>query len=493
MKKFTFNHISIFIIFIAVVLLTSCATTKKSTDLRPQEARTVTILAVNDMHAAIDNFPRFGYMVDSLRAIYPDLLLVSAGDSQTGNPINDQYPEKGMPIIELMNMLKFDLSAVGNHEFDTKPDGFANILKKSEFDHICGNVEVENTKKYPIKPYKIITTTNGVRVAFASVLDINPTGIPDTHPENVKGFKFLDPVETAKKHLKLKDSADVLIYLTHYGFENDVKLANLFPKGVVDVIIGGHSHTKIEKEQLHNGVLITQAERKLKYATLLKLSVDATGKVSKSMELLTVDNEGKERADLRAKVDEFNNNPAMRVRIAEAADDFKNYEQIGYLMVDALRVSTGTDIALINPGGVRIDRLPKGAVSVMDIYSMDPFGNEIVLFKLTGHELMSLIKNAYSFDEYLPIYPSGMKTKYLLGKDGEVKTVELFDTKGKPMDLNKVYTVSMNNYMASVYVFDHKDPGTGLFRPTAESMIDYLKELKYIPSYKNEKRVEIVR
>ncbi|MFA5518324.1 MAG: metallophosphoesterase, partial [Spirochaetota bacterium] len=169
MKKFTFNHTSIFIIFIAVVLLTSCATTKKSTDLRPQQARTVTILAVNDMHAAIDNFPRFGYMVDSLRAIYPDLLLVSAGDSQTGNPINDQYPEKGMPIIELMNMLKFDLSAVGNHEFDTKPDGFANILKKSKFDHICGNVEVENIKKYPIKPYKIITTANGVRVAFASV------------------------------------------------------------------------------------------------------------------------------------------------------------------------------------------------------------------------------------------------------------------------------------------------------------------------------------
>lgn len=106
---------------------------------------------------------------------------------------------------------------------------------------------------------------------------------------------------------------------------------------------------------------------------------------------------------------------------------------------------------------------------------------------------MSLIKNAYSFDEYLPIYPSGMKTKYLLDKDGEVKTIELFDIKGKPMDLNKVYTVSMNNYMASVYVFDHKDPGTGLFRPTAESIIDYLKELKYIPSYRDEKRVEIVR
>jgi 2',3'-cyclic-nucleotide 2'-phosphodiesterase (5'-nucleotidase family) len=44
------------------------------------------------MHAAVDNFPRFAFMVDSLRGLYPDLLLVSAGDNQTGNPVNDQYP-----------------------------------------------------------------------------------------------------------------------------------------------------------------------------------------------------------------------------------------------------------------------------------------------------------------------------------------------------------------------------------------------------------------
>lgn len=63
---------------------------------------------------------------------------------------------------------------------------------------------------------------------------------------------------------------------------------------------------------------------------------------------------------LRDRVDEFNNNPDMHIRIAEVLDDFTSYEQIGYLMVDALRSTSGADIALINPGGVRIDNLAKG-------------------------------------------------------------------------------------------------------------------------------------
>ncbi len=490
MKKVNLNQIAV---LFALLMLTACGTTKKSVTQLPETERTVTILSVNDIHAAIDNFPRFGFMVDSLRAIYPDMLLLSAGDNQTGNPINDQYSEKGMPVIELMNMLNFDLCAIGNHEFDTKPDGFAHTLKHADFDFVCANVVVENLEEFPIKPYKILTLHNGVKIAVASVLDINERGIPDTHPDNAVGFSFTDPVETAKEFLHLRDSADVLIYMNHYGFENDVELANLFPKGVVDVIIGGHSHTKVDTEQLHNDILITQAERKLKYATLLKLSVGQAGVISKSMELLTVGDKGSEHSALRAKVDEFNSNPDMHIRIAEALDDFTSYEQIGYLMVDALRASSETDISLINPGGVRIDRLSKGDVSVMDIYSMDPFGNEMILFSMSGHELASLLKSAYGFDENLPIYPSGMKSKYLLDQEGDVTAVELFTESGEPLDLEKVYTVSMNSYMASVYVFEQDDPGTGLFRPTAESMIDYLKELKRIPSYQDEKRVEIVQ
>lgn len=240
------------------------------------------------MHAALDNFPRFAFMVDSLRAIYPDLLLVSAGDNQTGNPANDQYPEKGMPIIELMNAVEFDLSAVGNHEFDSRLAGFEHITHKANFDFISANMKPPADADFRIKPYTIIKTPNGLKVAFISLLDINANGIPDSHPDNVKGFEFKDPFQTAQDYLFLKDSSDVFIMLNHMGFEEDVKLTMQLPANSVDVIIGGHSHTKVETDQIHNGIMITQAERRLNYATLIKLAVSPDGTLDRDMQLLTV-------------------------------------------------------------------------------------------------------------------------------------------------------------------------------------------------------------
>ena len=394
-------------------------------------------------------------------------------------------------MIELMNALNFDLSAIGNHEFDSSPEGFSNLLGKANFDFICANVVVPSSKEFPIKPYKIVEHQNGAKLVFLSILDINEGGIPDSHPDNVRPFRFNDPAETAKKYLSLRDSADVFILLSHYGFENDVELANNLPANVVDLVIGGHSHTKVDKEQIHNGILITQAERKLKYATLIKLNLQPDGKLSRSMQLLTVGSRGNENPKFRAMVDKYNDNPALKVKIAEALDDFSSYEELGYLMVDALRIMTNTDIAIVNPGGVRMDYLPKGDVSTRDIYELDPFGNEIVTFQLTGHELRALMLGGFELDERKPVYPSGIKSRYTLAADGSLKNVELFTVEGAPLDLNKTYSVAMNGYAATVYDYEHNDPGTGLFRPTAESMIDYLKELKTIPSYRGEKRVEI--
>ncbi|NLC86191.1 MAG: bifunctional metallophosphatase/5'-nucleotidase [Bacteroidales bacterium] len=491
MKNNRFNKY-LFVLLASVLAFTACGGSKQIAVERAANKQ-ITILAVNDMHAAVDNFPRFAFMVDSLRGLYPDLLLVSAGDNQTGNPVNDQYPEKGLPMIELMNALSFDLSAIGNHEFDSSAEGLSNLLGKANFDFICANVMVPSIEKFPIKPYKIITNKDGVKVAFLSILDINQGGIPDSHPDNVREFRFADPSETTLEYLHLRDSADLFVLLSHYGFENDVELANNLPSNVIDLVIGGHSHTKVDKDQIHNNILITQADRKLKYATLLKLSVEPNGKLNRSMQLLTVGDKGNENEIFRAMVDNYNDNPALKVRIAEALDDFNSYEELGYLMVDALRESAKTDIAIINPGGVRIDFLPKGDVNTRDIYELDPFGNEMVVFQLTGHELRNLMLNGFELDERLPIYPSGIKSKYFIAADGSLKNIELYTTENEPLNMDKTYSVSMNDYAASVYDYEHNDPGTGLFRPTAESLIDYLKELKTIPSYRGEKRVEITK
>ena len=479
------------IFLLSTTLLISCGTSRKLVEI--PKAKTIEILAVNDMHAAIDNFPRFAFMVDSLRNIYPHLLLVSGGDNQTGNPANDQYPEKGMPIIELMNAVNFDLSAVGNHEFDSRLVGFEKITHKAKFDFICANIEPPAAADFLIKPYKIIKTPNGIKTAIVSFLNINLNGIPDTHPDNVKGFKFNDPYETAKDYLFLKDSCDVFVMLNHLGFEEDVKLANQLPAKSVDVIIGGHSHTKVEKDQIHNGIMITQAERKLKYATLIKLTVNPDGKVDREMQLLTVGKKGNTRSEIQTMVDDYNNNPALTETIAIAEDDFSSYEEVGYLMTDAIRIATEADISFINPGGVRVSTLAKGPVRTKDLYEMDPFGNEMVLFKLSGHEIRSLLLSAFTLDEYLPMYPSGMTTRYLLAPDGKLKDVELFTTDGKSLDMDKIYSVVMNDYMAASYKFKHQDPGQGLFRPSAETTIEYLKGLKRIPSYRGVQRVEMVK
>jgi 5'-nucleotidase / UDP-sugar diphosphatase len=105
--------------------------------------------------------------------------------------------------------------------------------------------------------------------------------------------------------------------------------------------------------------MITQAENKLKYGTLIKLAVGSDGTVSRSMKLIDIRNSKNEKPAIRAMVDRYNDNPVLNEVIATAADDFSSYEELGYLMADAQRAAAGADIALMNPGGVRIDQLPK--------------------------------------------------------------------------------------------------------------------------------------
>ena len=474
--------------FLTIGLLFACSSGKKATTSRQGEKQAI-IFSVNDMHASLDNFPKFAFIVDSLRAIYPDMLLVGAGDNQTGNPVNDQYHEKGLPIIELMNALGFDLSAVGNHEFDTRPEGFSKLTHKADFDFICANLSVDDSYNMTINPYEIITLPNGLKLAFLGLLQLNQNGIPDTHPDNVKGFTFSSPFETAPEYLYLKEKSDMFIALTHLGFESDVKLAESMPAGL-DLIIGGHSHTKVEKEQIHKGIMITQAESKLKYGTLIKLSLNGDGTVRRSMELIDIRNSEKENPSIRAMVDNYNN-PALKEVISTAMDDFSSREELGYLMADAQRDAAKSDIALVNPGGVRIGHLAKGPITVMQVYQLDPFGNELVVTNLTGNEIHSLMLAAYPMDDQRPLYPSGIKTVMKLDEHGKLLDVLLLTESGTPLDMDQTYTVAMNNYMTQVYKYKHSDPGQSLFIVSADAIITYLSDMEELRSYRGEKRVQI--
>ena len=152
----------------------------------------IVILSVNDMHANIDLFPKFAAMVDSLRAIYPNLLLFSAGDNRTGNPVNDQYDPVNYPMIELMNQTGFDLCAVGNHEWDGNIVNLQNDILRANFPFLCANVVIPDTVNLSIKPF-LTFENQGVKMAVVGMIEVRHDGIPGAHPDNLKKVSFNAP------------------------------------------------------------------------------------------------------------------------------------------------------------------------------------------------------------------------------------------------------------------------------------------------------------
>ena len=469
---------------LAVVLwLTLCNRSKKE----PQQAETrktekattagdaeIVILSVNDMHSSIDMFPKFATMVDSLRAVYPDLLLFSAGDNRTGNPVNDQYEPVNYPMIELMNRLGFDLCTVGNHEWDANIGALHDDVERAKFPFLCANVTIPNDVDLDFEPFEIFES-QGVKMAVIGLIEVRHDDIPGTHPDNVAKVGFKRPNIVLPQYRYLRDENDVVILLSHCGFEDDMELAQANPW--LDAIIGGHSHTLIDHPSQANGVLITQSGSHLKYATLVKLKVKDHKVVNKEAVVLNVNGVRKEKPEIKQLVNEFNQAPQLNRALAVAKTKFENPEEVGCMMTDAIREISGADFAFQNTGGVRINYLNKGPITVKDVYSIDPFNNDVVVYKMTGAQVKKFILNSYRKNGGFPSFVSGMS--YTVGDDERSVWVNM---DGGNFSTNKVYKVAMNSYMASTVTIESEDDGQSMFKTSEEMMIDFLlkhKEVDY--------------
>ena len=451
----------------------------------------IRILSVNDMHAGMERMPRFAFIVDSLRREYPELLILSGGDNQTGNPFNDQYDPKGWPMIEMMNAIGFDASAVGNHEFDTGREGFAYLVSHATFPFLCANMEP--TADLPIHPRMTLRTKNGYTVGIISLLFINELGIPDSHPDKVRPFTFHEPMESYERYLGMRDSVDVLLFLNHYGVLHDQALAKALPSGVVDLIVGGHSHTKIDRELYENGILITQAGSKLHYCTLTDLTLGPDRRViARSSRLIPIAEGGKEQPAMRALVDKIFANPEMHKALATTEEGLLSKEELGYLMTDAFREVTGADFALTNPGGIRIDSIAPGPISMLDVYTLDPFSNQMMTVELTPAELHRLFESGFDqLDDRQPIVPSGLHVTYALRADGTLEGVTILDDNDQPLDPDRTYKVALSSYAASVYSYGDKSRVKDEHLTSEEAIIAYLSCHRIAPDYSEEHRITI--
>ncbi len=453
----------------------------------PATAEQITVLGVNDIHAALDNMPKLATLVKQERAKDPQALLLSAGDNRTGNPYSDMNPHSGWPVVAIMNRIGFNLSTLGNHSFDTGKDDMRYLVDNAEFRVVCANAEADDKDRILIQPYRIFER-KGVTIGVLGLVETGKSGYPSALPENVKDFTFKDPFKVAQEYKWLRERCDVLILLTHLGFEDDVELAKQCPW--VDAVVGGHSHTKVDGAHMVGNVMVTQAQSKAAYLTRITLDVQDGKVVSKEATLLPTA-ACEPDAEVAKMVQDFMSDPALNEQIAENVCNITVKEELGCLVTDAVREATGVDIAIFNFGGVRINALPAGRIRLCDVFRIDPFGSDYVLFKLSAQELRDFIIACTLRDHYGAPSASGITYSANLHKGNKLEITDIRLEDGTPLDPNKTYTVAIGRYASSAQ-FPHRDPGRALGISGQECVVKFLLKHGKV-NYANVHRAHITR
>ncbi|GHV01907.1 hypothetical protein FACS1894159_10320 [Bacteroidia bacterium] len=457
-------------ILAAAAMLACCAGGKE---------RRITIISTNDTHASIDMFARLATLVDSLRRGGQDVLLVHAGDWSTGNPYADLYPRNDYPNIALMDSLGYDLATLGNHEFDHGTDTLAARLAEATFEVVVANMQ-SNGSLPDLPSYRLIDVS-GLRIGVLGLITVTPSGYPDGFVYNFGRTTFSDPIETARKYAFLRDSCDLVIALTHIGYEQDSLLASAAPW--IDLVIGGHSHTTLPEGrwtggdlQTGGGAFITQTGSKLQYAGVTTLAVDEQGRVVDMTNMLVDLATLPPTPRIAAMVERFKSEGEFGRQIG-LADSCFDRPALCNLFADALREGAGADIALVNGGGVRLERLDSGRITRGDLFSLEPFRNRACLVELTRDEIDGLIREKFNSvgkeSHTIDLWPSGMRYTLTVDDAGEMAGIEM--SIDNPSRRGR-YRVAMSDYVYGSYRFTHRSHGVDTGRPLTSLLVEYVEK-----------------
>ena len=368
-----------------------------------QDVRPLTILHSNDLHAHLlpddQGMGGLAYLATAVReerARSAASLYLNAGDLVQGTPVSTIY--KGLPIYEIANRLGFDVSTLGNHEFDYGWQRIQDFVKAAKFPIVSANVVNDAGAFLAGKPY-VIKTVGGIRVAVIGVLLGDLVGNLAT-PEKVGPWHVLPVVETVRKYAaELHDKSDLIVVLGHlHDAEADAILQQV-PD--VSVAIVGHAHKEYAK--LHDfdgrvGALVTSYGAEL---GRLDLQVDMTAHKLKSAEWKIVPVDSKkltpdpkiaaEIAHWEAKVSKI-----VDVPIAEAKRRFEKRD-LQILIERAMAEETGSDLAWVNLGNVR-DVIAPGTVLARTVWNILPFDNAVVIGKFKGSQLPPKVREGHTID-----------------------------------------------------------------------------------------------
>lgn len=448
----------------------------------------IVILHTNDMHAKIDNMAKIAFQIEKIKQQYANVLVFSAGDLFTGNPIVDKFKEPGYPMIDLMNDLHYNLSCIGNHEFDYGQDILNQRISQANFPFICANIDASTAELNQPKPfYKF--NIDDITIGVVGFIQIDDNGYPASNPLHLTNLKFVDVVKTANEYKKYSDSADILIALSHLGFKTDIKLAKKL--SFFDAIIGGHSHTLLPHGQKVKQTLIVQAGSYNEMLGVLTILYVDGKVISVTDSIIDIENSFDINPDVQTKIDNYNINPYFETVLGYADFEIVGDDQLGALMTDAMRDTLDVDIAFQNIGGIRLHSIPQGEITIKQILELSPFGNTFVVMDLTVDQIKKLIEYSYKFHKNNELQVSGINIKLFLKPNGKLKKIKLEKYDGTEIT-EGIFSVAVNDYMALSYSLSFLKNGKDSGIIDASCTMEYIKKIKKI-NYSGVKRVTIVK
>ena len=460
--------------------------------------KNIVVLFTSDVHAGIDQ--GWGYAgVAAIRdamAAKNHVVLVDNGDAIQGETIGTLT--NGKALVELMNVVGYDVAVPGNHEFDY---GMSNFLTLSgevaQYPYVSANFVYQD--KPVFNPY-VIKEFEGVKVAFVGVTtpktitSSTPAYFQDENGNFVYGFcqddtgaKFYAAIQSAVDAARA-EGAQYVIICGHLGTEVSCEpytsIDVIYNVSGIDAVLDGHAHETMDENRVigKDGKEVVRAACGTKLANVGALTITPDGKLSS--ELFTWKNSVAPTeifsltgpvvdavAEKVASLDEIRktvvaytentlyiNDPETDVRIIRNAET-----NLGDLCADAYRAMSGADIAFVNGGGVRA-QIPAGNITLEQIYNVHPFGNIMCMVEATGQQILDALEfgvrktpgenggfqhvsgMTFEIHTYVPSSAQADENGMFAGVTGEYRVKNVL-VGGEPLDLNKTYTLASHNYM----------------------------------------------
>ena len=372
----------------------------------------LTILHSNDMHGdflaeqiderLVGGVSLLSGYVNKVRREEKNVIYAIAGDMFRGSVIDSEY--KGTSTIGIMNLMGPDVATIGNHEVDY---GLAHLLfleKCADFPIINANLHIKSNGRRMFRPFWI-AHIDGMKILFIGI--ITEEVLAATKTDELIG-SFVDIGEAAREVGNICNAynaidIDFTVLLTHIGFEEDKKLAAMLdPDWGVDVIIGGHSHTKLEEPFKVNDIYIVQAGTGTDEIGRFDIMVDTDLNAIDNFtwQMVPIDDAHCPRdEEVEDFIQSYRSATSQKYdRIitrfsCELTHPKRNQETaLGDLIADILRDSFGIDLMLMGSGAIRSYSLGP-VVHYADLVECLPYDDAVYMLKVTGTQLERMIRH----------------------------------------------------------------------------------------------------